>query len=56
MVGAVYQNGVQLLEALNKVSQAAQDMQSRSLELYKSEYTEQAWISRMNNIYQSVCE
>ena len=51
-VGEVYSKGTELIEALNRVGENSAEMKMRSLELYRTEFTEHAWISRMNEIYQ----
>jgi glycosyltransferase involved in cell wall biosynthesis len=52
-VGEVYSNGTQLSDALITVGKKSKEFQARSLELYKSEFTEEAWVSRVNAIYRS---
>lgn len=52
-VGEVYSNGTQLSSALKAVESRFSEMNLRSVEVFNSEFTEQAWISRMNQIYES---
>lgn len=51
-VGEVYSNGTQLSGALKAVEDRYRELNLKSVEVFKSEFTEEAWVSRMNQIYE----
>ena len=50
-VGEAYSKGLDLLEALQRVRDSSEEIKMRAIKLFESEFTEQAWISRINDIY-----